>query len=100
MIGYRGFALAALLALPAFLIASDNEDRVEQSIRRGLDFISRGQEESGTFNSNPAKSFAGIPALCGMAFLAAPLFPSRTARPSCASSTICSRRRVMTAILA
>ncbi len=46
------------------------EDRVDKSIRLALDFIARGQNEDGTFDSNPAKSWAGIPALCGMAFLA------------------------------
>ena len=63
--------LAVLLAVPLALFAEEKGDRVEQSIRHGLDFIARGQEESGTFASDPARSFAGIPALCGMAFLAA-----------------------------
>ena len=67
----RNLALAVLWAAPLALFAEEKGDRVEQSIRRGLDFISRGQVESGTFASDPAKSYAGIPALCGMAFLAA-----------------------------
>ena len=71
MTAFWKLAVAAILALPVALLADENEDRVEKSIRRGLDFISRGQIESGTFDSGPAKSFAGIPALCGMAFLAA-----------------------------
>ena len=71
MTNVRKLILAVLVAAPFALFADEKEDRVEKSIRRGLDFISRGQEESGTFNSNAAKSFAGIPALCGMAFLAA-----------------------------
>ncbi len=67
----RKLALAVLRAVPLALFAEEKGDRVEQAIRRGLDFIARGQVESGTFASDPAKSFAGIPALCGMAFLAA-----------------------------
>ena len=66
-------AIAALVVLTAALpaVAAPATDKVEASIRRGLDFIARGQDESGTFDSNPARNFAGIPALCGMAFLAA-----------------------------
>jgi hypothetical protein len=64
----RVVAMAVFAALVA--TAGAEEDRVERSIRRGLDFISRGQLETGTFDSHPAKSYAGIPALCGMAFLA------------------------------
>ena len=71
MKAFLKLAAAAVLAAPLVLLSADNEDRVEKSIRRGLDFISRGQIESGTFNSAPAQSYAGIPALCGMAFLAA-----------------------------
>ena len=71
MKAFLKLAAAAVLATPLVLLSADNEDRVEKSIRRGLDFISRGQIESGTFNSAPAQSYAGIPALCGMAFLAA-----------------------------
>ena len=65
--------LAATMALSAALTAAaaPATDKVEASIRRGLDFIARGQDENGTFDSNPARNFAGIPALCGMAFLAA-----------------------------
>lgn len=61
-----GLVMAAFLAASAWA----DEDKVDASIRRGLDFIARGQNEDGTFNSNLAKSYAGIPALCGMAFLA------------------------------
>lgn len=46
------------------------DERVDQSIERGLEFLLRGQLEDGTFDSPPARRFAGIPALCGMAFLA------------------------------
>lgn len=68
----KQFLTIALAALSLAAYAIDNaDDRVEQSIRRGLDFIARGQNETGTFESNPAKAYAGIPALCGMAFLAA-----------------------------
>ena len=61
--------LCLVLALPA--MAEVENDRVEQSVRKALDFLSRGQNEQGTFESGPAKAFAGIPALCGMAYLAA-----------------------------
>ena len=64
-------ALAFVVAAVLAIAASAEEDRVERSIRRGLEFIARGQIETGTFDSGPAKGFAGIPALCGMAFLAA-----------------------------
>lgn len=60
-----------LFVLPSLLCAEENADRVDGSIRRGLDFIARGQNEDGTFESGPAKQMTGIPALCGMAFLAA-----------------------------
>ena len=67
----RWMVMCAVLSCIGSAMAAVEKDRVEQSVRRGLDFIARGQNESGTFESNPAKSFAGIPALCGMAFLAA-----------------------------
>lgn len=67
----RGLIVMVALAGFGAAMAAPENDRVEQSIRRGLDFIARGQIENGTFDSGPAKSFAGIPALCGMAFLAA-----------------------------
>lgn len=54
------------------------DDRVNRSIQRGLEFISRGQNETGAFDSPPAKRFTGIPALCGMAFLAAGDVPGPT----------------------
>lgn len=63
--------VAALIVLASGVLSAQEEDRVEQSIRRGLDFIARGQNEQGTFDSGPAKAYAGVPALCGMAFLAA-----------------------------
>lgn len=46
------------------------DDMIDASIRRGLDFIARGQIETGAFDSGPGRSYLGIPALCGMAFLA------------------------------
>lgn len=62
-----------LFGLFAFVstFANGEPDKIEKSIRRGLDFIARGQNESGSFDSNQANAYAGIPALCGMAFLAA-----------------------------
>lgn len=68
--GMRNFmALAVFAAFAATACAED--DRVERSVRRGLDFIASGQIENGAFDSGPARNYAGIPALCGMAFLAA-----------------------------
>lgn len=64
-------AVAALAALCGPAHAAPAADKVDASIRRGLDFIARGQTETGTFDSISARNFAGIPALCGMAFLAA-----------------------------
>lgn len=64
------FFFAMLLSLVSFANA-DEPDKIEASIRRGLDFIARGQVESGSFDSSQANAFAGVPALCGMAFLAA-----------------------------
>ena len=60
-----------VLCCPAFAMADEEADRVDASIRRGLDFLARGQNEDGTFESWAAKKWTGIPALCGMAFLAA-----------------------------
>lgn len=68
---YGGNKIAVLLfACMVAMCAWCEEDKVDASIRRGLDFIARGQNEDGTFNSGPAKGYAGIPALCGMAYLA------------------------------
>ena len=70
-----------LLASPAWLRADDEvsrDERIDRSIRRGLAFISRGQTETGTFDSHPARNYTGIPALCGMAFLAVGDVPGPT----------------------
>ena len=81
--GYRNLVLLAilLLARPACLTAADDEERderIDRSIRRGLAFLSRGQTETGTFDSPPARSYTGIPALCGLAFLAVGDVPGPT----------------------
>lgn len=63
------------IAFPAFGATAEYtqemDDKIDASIRRGLDFIARGQIETGAFDSHPGKNYLGIPALCGMAFLAA-----------------------------
>lgn len=61
----------ALFPCPSWADATDKRDDIEKSVDRGLEFIARGQNEDGTFDSHPARAFAGVPALCGMAFLAA-----------------------------
>lgn len=64
--------LFAFLSVAVYCAKAETKpDNVEESVRRALEFIARGQNESGTFESGQAKAFAGIPALCGMAFLAA-----------------------------
>lgn len=70
MTRFLKMTLCSILAGLAATAVLAEEDKIDASIRRGLDFIARGQNEDGTFNSNPAKAYAGIPALCGMAFLA------------------------------
>ncbi len=74
--------LALLLAAwPTHLAAAEDaerDERIDRSIRRGLAFLARGQNETGTFDSQPARSFTGIPALCGMAFLAVGEVPGPT----------------------
>jgi hypothetical protein len=75
------FLAALLLTSLAPLQAQEEhgrDDRIDQSIRRGLAYLSRGQIETGTFNSQPAKTYTGIPALCGMAFLAVGDVPGPT----------------------
>lgn len=61
----------SLFATPPSRKDIPSNDKIDASIRRGLDFIARGQIETGSFDSSPARAYAGIPALCGMAFLAA-----------------------------
>lgn len=73
-IAKRILATATFLAAATcaqWLCAGPVQDDIDASIRRGLDFISRGQIENGAFDSPPGRTYAGIPALCGMAFLAA-----------------------------
>jgi hypothetical protein len=71
----RAAAILLGAVLPAVLRAATElplgvDERVDQSIERGIDFIVRGQEPSGTFESAKARELSGIPALCGMALLA------------------------------
>lgn len=65
------FTISLLFFSAATLKGETKPDRVEDSVRRALEFISRGQNETGSFEGHIAQNFAGIPALCGMAFLAA-----------------------------
>jgi hypothetical protein len=51
------------------------DERVDQSIERGLAFLAAGQKPDGSFNSNPGSQYTGIPGLCGMAFLAKGYLP-------------------------
>ncbi len=86
MRGRRGGSLPvlALLFAGAASLGAQPEtkanDRINRSIQRGLEFISRGQNETGTFESAPAKAYTAIPALCGMAFLAVGDVPGPTPR--------------------
>lgn len=66
----EAFAIILITSL-TFNLSAGEPDKIELAIRRGLDFIARGQNENGTFDSSSARNFAGVPALCGMAFLAA-----------------------------
>lgn len=65
----KRFAKLILFSLVAASLFAA-EDKVDIAIERALNFISNGQNERGTFESGPANTYAGIPALCGMAFLA------------------------------
>lgn len=51
------------------------DERVDQSIERGLAFLAAGQNADGSFNSGPGSTLSGIPGLCGMAFLAKGYLP-------------------------
>jgi len=55
--------------------AEQIDERVDQSIERGLAFLAAGQKEDGSFNSPSGSKFPGIPGLCGMAFLAKGYLP-------------------------
>lgn len=67
----RAAAVAAAATVFAACAARAADDgAIDASVRRGLEFIARGQIETGAFDSNPGKTYLGIPALCGMAFLA------------------------------
>ena len=75
------YAGAPAVGLTGMAKANDEvsrDERIDRSIRRGLAFISRGQTETGTFDSHPARNYTGIPALCGMAFLAVGDVPGPT----------------------
>ena len=55
--------------------AGQIDERVDQSIERGLAFLASGQKPDGSFNSQAGSQFPGIPGLCGMAFLAKGYLP-------------------------
>ena len=51
------------------------DQRVDESIERGLAFLAAGQKPDGSFNSGPGSAYPGIPGLCAMAFLAKGYLP-------------------------
>jgi hypothetical protein len=55
--------------------AGQIDERVDQSIERGLAFLASGQKPDGSFNSASGTAFPGVPGLCGMAFLAKGYLP-------------------------
>jgi hypothetical protein len=55
--------------------AGQIDERVDQSIERGLAFLAAGQNPDGSFNSSSGKAYPGVPGLCGMAFLAKGYLP-------------------------
>ena len=92
--GSHGWSIGAAARLPGIVLflalvcastlrgalgdpASPADERVDQSIERGLAFLASGQRADGTFESAPAISYPGIAGLCGMAFLAKGYLPGQ-----------------------
>ncbi len=81
VIAARVLGLLLVCAGPSWGAPADGsspvDERVDQSIERGLAFLASGQRADGAFESGPGTSFPGIPGLCGMAFLAKGYLPGQ-----------------------